>query len=346
MTRVTTTTGERPPVPPRGRRERPLLASLTRPGLWVALAVVAVLAGWPLVTGSSSDRETFFLVCMFVTLASSLNILLGYTGYVNFGNVVFFGLGGYIGFYLVREGWHLVPASLVAGLLVAVFALAIGGPVLRLKGAYFALVTIGVNEAMRALVTNLDIVGASTGMSLSFSVYRDYGSAADAAWFAYTYLTIVTVAVVVVSYLLKNAKVGLGLQSIREDEDAAEGLGIDTARYKLLAFAVSSFFPAVVGAIFFFKNANIEPAEAFQLRTSIETIVMVMLGGAGTVLGPIGGALAYERLRSSLITAPGGVRELQLFFSGAVLLAIVLFIPEGVVGYIRRRFSRTRKALE
>ncbi len=344
---MTTATDAPSPAPPsRSRGQRSLVASLKRPGLWVVLAVVAVLAGWPEVTGSSTDRETFFLICMFVTLASSLNILLGYTGYVNFGNVVFFGLGGYVGFYLVRQGWQLVPASLTAGLFVVAFTLVIGTPVLRLRGAYFALVTIGVNEAMRALVTNLDIVGGSTGMSLSFSVYQDYGGAANAAWFSYSYLTVVMAVVVIVSFLLKHAKLGLGLQSIREDEEAAEGLGIHTSRYKLLAFAVSSFFPAVVGTIFFFKNANIEPAEAFALRTSIETIVMVMLGGAGTVLGPIGGALAYERLRSSLITAPPAISQLQLFLSGAILLLIVLFIPEGVVGYLRRRFARLRRILE
>jgi branched-chain amino acid transport system permease protein len=309
--------------------------------------VVIVLVGsWPYVTASPLDRETFFLLCMFVTLASSLNILLGYTGYVNFGNVVFFGLGGYIGFYLIKEGWHLVPASLVAGAAVTLFALAIGGPVLRLRGAYFALVTIGVNEAVRALVTNLDFLGASTGMSLNFSVYDAYGGASDAQWFSYGYALLITVFVVVLSFLVKNAKVGLGLQSIREDEDAAEVLGIDTPRSKLFAYALSAFFPAVVGTIFFFKNANIEPAEAFQLRTSIETIVMVMLGGAGTVWGAVGGAAVYEQLRSSLLTAPGVLRELHLFFSGAILLVIILFIPEGVIGYVRRKSRKARAILE
>ena len=325
---------------------RLLLRSLLRPSLWIVVVVIVLLGSWPYVTASPLDRETFFLLFMFVTLASSLNILLGYTGYVNFGNVVFFGLGGYIGFYLIKEGWHLVPASLVAGAAVTLFALAIGGPVLRLRGAYFALVTIGVNEAVRALVTNLDFLGASTGMSLNFSVYDAYGGASDAQWFSYGYALLITVLVVVLSFLVKNAKVGLGLQSIREDEDAAEVLGIDTPRSKLFAYALSAFFPAVVGTIFFFKNANIEPAEAFQLRTSIETIVMVMLGGAGTVWGAVGGAAVYEQLRSSLLTAPGVLRELHLFFSGAILLVIILFIPEGVVGYVRRKSKKARAILE
>ncbi|MGZ8705145.1 MAG: branched-chain amino acid ABC transporter permease [Aeromicrobium sp.] len=325
---------------------RLLLRSLLRPSLWVVVVVIVLLGSWPYVTASPLDRETFFLLFMFVTLASSLNILLGYTGYVNFGNVVFFGLGGYIGFYLIKEGWHLVPASLVAGAAVTLFALAIGGPVLRLRGAYFALVTIGVNEAVRALVTNLDFLGASTGMSLNFSVYDAYGGASDAQWFSYGYALLITVLVVVLSFLVKNAKVGLGLQSIREDEDAAEVLGIDTPRSKLFAYALSAFFPAVVGTIFFFKNANIEPAEAFQLRTSIETIVMVMLGGAGTVWGAVGGAAVYEQLRSSLLTAPGVLRELHLFFSGAILLVIILFIPEGVIGYVRRKSKKARAILE
>jgi branched-chain amino acid transport system permease protein len=183
-------------------------------------------------------------------------------------------------------------------------------------------------------------------MSLNFSVYDRYGGATDAQWFSYGYVLIVTLLVVVLSFLVKNAKLGLGLQSIREDEDAAELLGIHTSRAKLVAFALSAFFPAVVGTIFFFKNTNIEPASAFQLRTSIQVIVMVMLGGAGTVWGPIGGAAAYERLRSTLITAPGVLRELQLFLSGVLLLLIVLFIPEGVIGFLRRKFARTRKVLE
>jgi branched-chain amino acid transport system permease protein len=327
---------------------RLVLSSFKRPSFWLLVGVVLALGIWPYITPTSQalSRETLFLILMFIGLASSLNILLGYAGYVNFGNVVFFGLGGYLGFYLIREGWHLVPASLVAGSAVALFALAIGGPVLRLRGAYFALVTIGVNEALRALITNLDFLGSSTGMSLNFSVYDAYGGAANAQWFSYGYVFVITLLVVVTSFIMKNAKLGLGLQSIREDEDAAEVLGIHTSRAKLIAFAVSSFFPAVIGTIFFFKNTNIEPAVAFQLRTSIEAIVMVMLGGAGTVLGPIGGAVAYERLRSALITAPGVIRELQLFLSGAILLLIVLFIPEGVVGYIRRKFASVRKVLE
>jgi branched-chain amino acid transport system permease protein len=325
---------------------RLLLKSLRRPSLWLLVVVIVGLGAVPYLTASALTRETVFLILMFVALASSLNILLGFTGYVNFGNVVFFGLGGYIGFYLIKEGWHLLPASLVAGAAVALFALAIGGPVLRLRGAYFALVTIGVNEALRALVTNLDFVGSSTGMSLNFSVYDDYGGAADAQWFSFGYVVVITLLVVVLSYLVKNAKLGLGLQSIREDEDAAEVLGIHTSRAKLVAFALSAFFPAVVGTVFFFKNTNIEPASAFQLRTSIEAIVMVMLGGAGTVLGPVAGAAAYERLRSSLITAPGVLRELQLFLSGVMLLLIVLFIPEGVIGFLRRKFAKVRTVLE
>jgi branched-chain amino acid transport system permease protein len=325
---------------------RSIVHSLRRPSLWLVVGVIVVIGIWPYITASALSRETFFLILMFIALASSLNILLGFAGYVNFGNVVFFGLGGYIGFYLIKEGWHLVPASLVAGTAVALFAVAIGGPVLRLRGAYFALVTIGVNEALRALITNLDFLGSSTGMSLNFSVYDAYGGAANAQWFSYGYVLVVTLLVVVLSFMVKNAKLGLGLQSIREDEDAAEVLGIHTSRAKLIAFGLSAFFPAVVGTIFFFKNTNIEPATAFQLRTSIEAIVMVMLGGAGTVWGPIGGAAAYERLRSALITAPGVIRELQLFLSGAILLLIVLFIPEGVIGYLRRKFASVRKVLE
>lgn len=326
---------------------RVLTDALRRPGLWVIVALIVIAGIIPYITASALARENIFLIFMFVTLASSLNILLGYTGYVNFGNVVFFGIGGYVGIYLISTfNWHVLPASLAAAVLTSAFALAIGTPVLRLRGAYFALVTIGVNEAVRSLVTNTPALGASTGLSLNFTVYQAYGGAGLALWFVYGFMFILTLVTVVTSYVLKVSKTGLGLLSIREDEDAAQSLGIPAPRMKNLAYGISAFFPAIAGTLFFFKNANIEPGEAFNLQIAIETIVMVMLGGSGTVLGPVLGGTVYERLRVALITAPGILRELQLFFAGALLLLIILFLPNGVVGFLRERFRRLRGIVE
>ncbi len=315
------------------------------PALWLTVLVVAVAGVWPLITRSATLREDMFLVLMFVTLASSLNIVLGYTGYVNFGHIVFFGLGGYIGFYFIAEkGWHVVPAALVASIGVVLFAALLGGIILRLRGAYFALATIGVNEAVRAFIVNWDAVGGAVGMEMDFSRYQDYGGPMNALWYAYALLVVVSLGSVLLSYFVRTSKFGLGLLAIREDEDAALVLGIPAPRAKTIAFALSAIFPAIVGTLFFFKNGNIEPGDAFRLHMSVEGIVMIMLGGYGTVMGPVVGAATYEQLRSFLLTNPL-FKNLQLAFAGVLLLLIIIFVPSGVIGWIRNRFPKVRRIL-
>ena len=144
--------------------------------------------------------------------------------------------------------------------------------------------------------------------------------------------------------MIKRSKFGLGLMAIREDQDAAQVLGIDPTRAKVIAYVISAFFPGSAGAIFFFKNGIIEPAPAFDLLRSIEALVMVMLGGYGTVTGPIVGAVVYERLRSFLITSPT-FSNLHLFIAGRAPAHHVLFVTAGVVGWLRQRSPRLRRYL-
>lgn len=319
---------------------------LRQPGLWLSVALVLIGGLLAPITQSATLRESMFLLLMFVALASSLNIILGYTGYVSFGHIVFFGLGGYVGFYLMsQQGWSLFVAALMGGLAAAVLALLLGASILRLRGAYFALATIGINEAMRSFINNFQPFGGPTGMSLNFSVYNNYGGALQALWLAYYVLLGLTLLVVVASYFIKTSKFGLGLVSIREDEDAAMVMGVRAPRAKTWAFVLSAIVPGIIGALFFFKNGNIEPRDAFRLHMSIETIVMVMLGGQGTLLGPVLGAATYERLRSFLLTSPI-FKDLQLTFAGLSLLIIILFVPAGVVGWLRARLPKLRRVLE
>jgi len=319
---------------------------LLRPGLWLPIALVAGLGVIPVVTGSATLREGLFLLFMYVALASSLNILLGYTGYVSFGHIVFFGIGGYVGFYsLSALHWPLALAALAGGAAAGLLALAVGASVLRLRGAYFALATLGINEALRAFVSNFGPFGGPVGMSLDFSIYRGYGGPTQALWLAYYAVLGLTVLVIAVSYAVKRSRFGLGLLSIREDEDAAMILGVRAPSAKTAAFVLSAVIPGVIGVLFFFKNGNIEPPDAFKLQTSIEIIVMVMLGGFGTVLGPVIGAAGYERLRSFLLTSDP-FKALQLTIAGVVLLLIILFIPNGIIGWIRGRVPRLRSTLE
>jgi branched-chain amino acid transport system permease protein len=315
------------------------------PGLWIALAAVILVGIFPILSDNAATREVLFTVLLSVVLATSLNILLGYTGYVSFGHVVFYGLGGYVGLYLMtRLSASLWIALLAGGLSSGLLAFLLGKAILRLRGAYFALATIGINEAMRAFVNNFAPFGGPTGLSLNFSVYQAYGGATNALWLTYIVLLALALLGILLSFLVKSSKFGLGLMAIREDEDAAEVMGVVAPNAKTWAYVLSALLPGMVGVLFFFKNGNIQPADAFRLQFSIETIVMVMLGGQGTVLGPIVGAAGYQRMRGFLLTNDL-FKNIQLSVAGALLLIIILFIPAGVIGWLRGRFQALRRVL-
>lgn len=315
-------------------------------GLWIALLGVIIVAAWPVVTGSAANREVVFTILRAIALAASLNILLGFTGYVSFGHIVFFGLGGYVGFYfLSQQGWSIWISILIGGISSGLLAFLLGKAILRLRGAYFALATIGVNEAVRAFINNFDLFGGPIGMKLNFKVYQDYGGPMQALQMAFYIMVAITLIVIVVSYFVRTSKFGLGLLAIREDEDAAEVIGVQAPNLKTWAYVLSAVFPGMIGVLFFFKNGNVEPVPAFPLHLSIEMIVMVMLGGQGTVLGPIIGATLYQRLRGYLVTS-SVFGNIQLAVAGVVLLMIILFIPAGFVGWLRHRFPKLRRYVQ
>jgi len=314
-------------------------------GLLLPLLVVAALAIWPTITDNISNREIAFTILKAVALATSLNILLGYTGYVSFGHIVFYGFGGYVGLYFVNEqGWTIWMGMLVGGISSGILAFLLGKAILRLRGAYFALATIGINEAMRALINNLDIFGGPIGMTLNFSVYKVYGGAAKALGMAFYIMVGLAFIALIMSHFVRTSKFGLGLQAIRENEDAAEVMGVVAPDAKTWAYVLSAIVPGMVGVLFFFKNGNVEPHVAFPLHASIELLVMVMLGGQGTVLGPIIGAFAYQGMRGYFVTSDF-FKDIQLSVSGVLLLLIVLFIPAGAIGWLRQRIPALRRVL-
>jgi branched-chain amino acid transport system permease protein len=329
-----------------GQEQTPEIATPWRvfPGLIVLFGVLFALV--PYWGDDVGLRESFLLAAVYITLASNLNVMIGYTGYINFGNIVFFGLGGYVCVDLVtRWHWPLVAAALAAGAAVSLLALVFGAGILRLRGAFFALATIGVNEAVRQFVANFEPWGGATGIYLSFDAYEPLGGPMSALWLVYFLLVGVMVLSLLLSYAIKTSKFGLGLLAIGENEDAAGVLGVRAPRHKALAYSASAFFPAIAGGLFFFKSGIIEPNGAFDLTLSIEAIVMIMLGGYGTVTGPLLGAFLYEELRGYLLTSPT-ISQLQLVIAGALLLAMVLFAPGGLVGWIHQRWPRSRSILQ
>jgi branched-chain amino acid transport system permease protein len=322
-----------------------------QPGFWIVFILVLILGLWPIIPQDASGREVSFTILLAVTMAVSLNIIMGYTGYVSFGHVVFYGLGGYVGMYLIGALNVSLPLAVLGGGAAAgLLAFLLGRAILKLRGAYFALVTIGVNEAVRTFISNFKPFGGPTGIELQFSVYKTYGGPAQALWLTYYAVVAISLFAVIFSYYIKSSKFGLGLMSIREDEDAAEVLGIVTPNAKTMAFVFSAILPGMLGVLFFFKNGNVEPRDAFRLGFSIESLVMIMLGGQGTLLGPVLGALGYQRLRGTLLTSNVmigalALKDFQLVISGLLMLLIILFIPAGLIGWLRQRIPVLRKVL-
>jgi branched-chain amino acid transport system permease protein len=309
---------------------------------WVILAL-AVLAGFGLQSQLYTGQErTVTTVLMFVALAAAWNLIGGFAGYACFGQVGFFGLGGYTVAVLMTHAhvsfWLCLP---IAAVLVGLFAVLVGAPLLRLRGHYFAVATLGVAEGLREVVTNIpDLTGGGGGITIP-SVTAD----APTRWLGndgfYVLFLLLAALVAAVSLAMSQTRAGYALRAIHQDEDAAAAMGINTTVAKTFAFAVSAALTGVVGAAYAFQQVTIYPDRLFDVEITVLMVVMVILGGAGSVIGPIVGgvAVAYasEWLREHFPNA-------HTFLLGALIIAAVILLPQGFVNYLRegaraRRFS-------
>jgi branched-chain amino acid transport system permease protein len=269
---------------------------------------------------------------MWIALAGSWNIISGFTGYVSFGHVAFFGIGTYTAALLItKAGWHWLPAGLAGALPALLLALVIGYPCLRLKGPYFAISMLGLNEVVRALVSYFEgFTGGGSGISLppiaaTVPVYYAMGA--------------VALAVPLVTYFIITSRFGLRLLSIREDELAAEAMGINTARYKLYAFLLSAAFPGIVGGFYAWYASHVEPMSVFPLITTITMIIMCLFGGSGTVLGPVLGAVLLSIIQELVWARFLWVHQALL---GTLIVAVVLLMPRGILGILRQYYPLPR----
>jgi branched-chain amino acid transport system permease protein len=317
-----------------------------RPFFWIIALVIVAFVVAPLVGNGVELRESLLLAAIYITLASNLNIMLGFAGYINFGSIVFFGLGGYICVYLISaQGWPLAAAEFAAGVVVSLLAFVFGLGILRLRGAFFALATIGINEAVQAFVSNFEPWGGAAGLYLPITIFAPLGGPMRALWIIYFFLVAVMGASLYLSFAIKISKFGLGLMAIGQNEDAAVVLGVPAPLYKAIAYSLSAFLPSIAGGLYFFKSAFIQPSDAFDLGLSTEAMVVVMLGGRGTITGAAIGAYLYEELRGWLLTSQT-FSNFQLVVSGMLLLIIVLFVPGGLIGWIYSRWPWTKAILE
>ncbi|MET0342172.1 MAG: branched-chain amino acid ABC transporter permease [Polyangiales bacterium] len=326
------------PGPPRAdthslqRRFGPLLAGAAVIGLALALQT-------QLYTGQVRMVTTIFT---FVGLAAAWNLIGGFAGYACFGQVGFFGLGGYATAVLMTHAhvsfWAALAISTALG---GAFAALVGFPLLRLKGHYFAVATLGVAEGLREVVLNLPaLTGGGAGISIP-----SVGAGATTPWFGndgfYVLFLVQAAVVVAVSGWVSRSRAGYALRAIHQDEDAAAAVGIDTTRVKTLAFAGSAALTAALGASYAFQQITIFPERLFDVHITVLMVVMVVLGGAGTVVGPVVGAVfvAYvsEWLRDQL-------PDSHAFVLGGLIVLAVILLPQGFTTYLSearktRRFS-------
>ena len=304
------------------------LIGLTVPGMWQLVALLA----------------------FYCALGQSWNIFMGMTGYVDFGYVTFIALGAYgmslgITYFYQVEGlgiWIVFIGFLLALLLASLSALLEAFIALRLRGAYFAIACIGINEGLRHFIEGAKLWGGSEGLifsgSLIQAVGRETANQLTTFWADLAVFIIAALAAFLNIHYMRS-KIGYALTAVKEDEDAAKVMGVNTTKYKTIAFLTSGLLGASVGAVAWgLKLGYVFPGDVFVIHYTVECIVVVLLGGAGTLLGPVVGGLIYGLSKYWLaIIWPG----FQLLIFAPIIIIIIVLFPEGVVGMLKNRVRGT-----
>jgi len=303
---------------------------------WIAaLFLIIIVALAPVWMSGYALRYCTF-VFMWIGLAGSLNLLTGYTGYLDFGHVVFFGTGAYItGILMLKLGMPFFPSMVIGAIVAGVMALIVGIPTMRLKGAYFAIAMLVFAEAMKHVVLELDdITGGGSGLSLP--IYTNYE-------FFYYMMLFAVLLTVAVTWWFGKSKYGYALKAIREDELAADVSGVNTVVCKVIAFGISAFVAGLIGGIYAYWMTFLTPDDSFNVLLTIRMVIMAFLGGAGTVLGPIIGATFLASIEEILWAH---FASTYLIIMGFIVVIVVLYIPRGIVGLVREKLIaryRTRR---
>jgi branched-chain amino acid transport system permease protein len=292
--------------------KRQRLLSLAR-----LVLAAAAMAGAPLVIQKDSSISILILVLLYVTLASSWNVLGGYTGQSNLGHAAFFGIGSLVTRLLWIAGWPFAAAFAAGGGAAVALAALIGIPAFKLRGVYFAIGTLAL-----AQILNLTVGTVLPEMSYNPAIA---GYELLPRYYLFLALALVTVAA---AYLLVNSRFGLGMKAVREQEDAAESLGVSGLRHKLLALLVSAFFAGLAGGAFAYYHVSYYLNMAFSPLWTFDPMMMAYVGGAGSIVGPIVGAVFFVLVKELLVLNVG---EYHLMIFGILFILTVLFLPGGLV---------------
>lgn len=300
-------------------------------------AGVAVLAAAPLL-GDNYLLRLGTMFAMYAVLALSWNIIGGFAGYPSFATAAFFGLGAYAGALLQGAGLPMPLAWAAACLIAAVFAALLGMAILHLKGHYFAIASLVVGEVLVEVATSwTDLTGG--GMGLNLPIIR-IAVAAQARLFYWAMLGLAVLALAL-TWAVANSRLGFGLQCIRQNEDAAAMVGVNTTLYKVIGFALSAVFVGGAGALYASWVFYIEPPDVFHVLLSVKPIVMALLGGAGTVLGPVLGAAVFL-LTEELVWR--NFLDIHAAVLGLIVVILIFFLPRGILGLVRAYFGRKARA--
>ncbi len=260
-----------------------------------------------------------FSLCMWIALTQSWTILSGMAGYISLGHVVFYGLGGYI----VAVAWRVLPLYVsipLAGLATGLFALLIGYSVLRVRGPYFVILTLGIAELVKFILFYLE---AAIGKAGRFMI-----GLPPIEQLYYIVLGL-AVAATLLAWGVRRSKLGVGLIAIREDEEAAETIGVPVARYKVYAYVLSAIIPGMVGGLMGLRNSYMEVIHIFNPAISFTIVTMAIIGGSDDARGPVYGALFLTLLSETFWS---NLPQLYMVVLGALLITFVLFAPNGIVG--------------
>jgi len=309
-----------------------------REWLWsllIGLAILVAIATIP-AYGDASLLHTWTLIVMYVVLAQSWNFIGGYAGYAAFGNVTFFGIGAYTVGLLVLAGLPFWVGLIAGGVIAGMFALLLGLPVLRLRGQYFAVATLGTAEALREFVEVKDIGGRGGGlMSLPLPSLDAY----PFLFYAFIMLSLLCLLITVV---LTQSKFGYALIAIRENEQVAQALGIHTYWYKVGAFVLSAVPTALAGGLYAYWATGFDPGTVFDRGISIEMVLLTFLGGSGTILGPIIGGILFETASFQFQTSGLNLHNTLL---GLSIVLVTIILPQGLIRFIQEFTRRSTPGL-
>jgi branched-chain amino acid transport system permease protein len=288
------------------------------------LLVFITLAAMPFIADNYFVKLATF-IAMYSALALSWNFIGGFTGYPSFATAAFIGLGSYAGAILQNAGINLIAAWLFASIITIIFAAFLGFAILRVKGHYFAVGSIAVVEVLRLITSSwASFTGGGDGLNVKI---MEGGPDFAGRVFLYAMLAVMLLAFLTTLWV-DRSKFGFGLKAIKQNEDAADMVGINVTIYKIAAFSLSAVFCGTVGAIYASWIGYIAPADAFSILTTLKVPVMVMLGGEGTVFGPVLGALVFVILEESVWAH---FLEANQAILGLIIVFLIFFLPGGIL---------------